>query len=200
MNDRGRSDGLVVAARLSNDTGLPVAEAVGGRGPAEGNAAGKTRAGRSAGHDASGALDRVRRRAIGDKEARFSALLHHVDADRPGAAYRALSPRAATGTDGVTWETYRRDLEGNLRDLLGRVHRGGYRARPARRAWIPKSDGRQRPLGIAARRAAGAMAAAGRRWLRGEVRRRCGHGVPRHVATNINCGIEEGHGVPRRRA
>ena len=85
-----------------------------------------------------------------DKEARFTALLHHVDADRLGAAYRALNPRAATGIDGVTWETYGRDLERNLQDLLGRVHRGGYRAKPTRRAWIPKSDGRQRPLGIAA--------------------------------------------------
>jgi group II intron reverse transcriptase/maturase len=85
-----------------------------------------------------------------DEEARFSALLHHVDADRLEAAYRALNPRAATGTDGVTWEAYGQDLEANLRALLARVHRGGYRAKPARRAWIPKPDGRQRPLGIAA--------------------------------------------------
>jgi hypothetical protein len=61
-----------------------------------------------------------------DKEARFTALLHHDDADRLGAAYRALNPRAATGIDGVTWETFGRDLERNLQDLLGRVHRGGY--------------------------------------------------------------------------
>ena len=150
MDDRGKSDGSVVPAKSLNKTGRPVAEAVEGRGPAEGNAASKTRAGHRAGHDASSALDRVRRRAMEDEEARFSALLHHVDADRLGTAYRALNPRAATGTDGVTWEAYGRDLEGNLQDLLGRVHRGGYRAKPARRAWIPKSDGRQRPLGIAA--------------------------------------------------
>jgi RNA-directed DNA polymerase len=149
MHDRGKSDGLVVPAKPPNNT-VVVAEAVEGRGPAEGNAASKTRAGRRAGQDASRALGRVRHRAMKDKEARFTALLHHVDADRLGAAYWALNPRAATGTDGVTWETYGRDLEGNLQDLLGRVHRGGYRARPARRAWIPKADGRQRPLGIAA--------------------------------------------------
>lgn len=150
MDDRGKSDGLVVPAKPPNNAGRLVAEAVEERGPAEGNAASKTRAGRRAGQDASSALDRVRRRAMEDKEARFTALLHHVDADRLAAAYRALNPRAATGTDGVTWGTYGRDLEGNLQDLLGRVRRGGYRAKPARRAWIPKSDGRLRPLGIAA--------------------------------------------------
>ena len=150
MDDRGKSDGLVVPAKPPNNTGLLVAEAVEGRRPAEGNAASKTRPGRRAGQDASSALERVRRRAMKDKEARFSALLHHVDADRLRAAYGALNPRAATGVDGVTWEAYERGLEGNLQDLLARVHRGGYRAKPARRAWIPKSDGRQRPLGIAA--------------------------------------------------
>jgi RNA-directed DNA polymerase len=150
MNDRGKSDGLVVPAKPPNNTGAPGAEAVEGRGSAEGNAASKTRAGRRAGQDASSALDRVRRRALDDKEARFSALLHHVDADRLGAAYRAINPRAATGTDGVTWSAYGQNLEGNLEDLLGRVHRGGYRAKPARRTYIPKPDGRQRPLGIAA--------------------------------------------------
>src|ERR671914_606522 len=150
MHDRGKSDGLVVPAKPPNNAGRLVAEAVEGRGPAEGNAASKTRAGRRAGHDASSALDRVRRRAMEDNEARFTALLHHVDGDRLAAAYRALNPRAASGTGGVRWETYGRDLEANLQDLLGRVHRGGYPAQPARRAWIPKSDGRMRPLGIAA--------------------------------------------------
>jgi RNA-directed DNA polymerase len=150
MHDRGKSDGLVVPAKPPNNTGSPVAEVVEGRGPAEGNAASKTRAGHRAGHDASSALGRVRRRAMEDKEARFTALLHHVDADRLEAAYRALNPRAATGTDGVTWSAYGQNLESNLQDLLGRVHRGGYRAKPARRTYIAKSDGRQRPLGIAA--------------------------------------------------
>ena len=150
MHDRGKSDGLVVPAKLPNNTGVPVAEVVEGRGPAEGNAASKTRTGHRAGVDASSALERVRRRAREDKGARFSALLHHVDAERLGAAYAGLNPRAATGTDGVTWEAYGRDLEVNLQDVLGRVHRGGYRAKPARRAYIPKADGRQRPLGIAA--------------------------------------------------
>jgi group II intron reverse transcriptase/maturase len=94
-------------------------------------------------------LDRVRRVAMKDKEARFTALLHHVSVDRLRAAYSALRPKAAPGVDGVTWEDYGQDLEANLQDLHARVHRGGYRARPSRRAYIPKADGRQRPLGIA---------------------------------------------------
>jgi group II intron reverse transcriptase/maturase len=85
-----------------------------------------------------------------DKEARFTALLHHVDLDRLRAAYRALAPKAAPGVDGVTWMDYGQNLEANLQDLHGRVHRGSYRARPSRRAYIPKADGRLRPLGIAA--------------------------------------------------
>jgi group II intron reverse transcriptase/maturase len=92
----------------------------------------------------------VRRRAATDKEARFTALLHHVSVGRLRVAYWALNPRAATGIDGVTWEAYGRNLETHLQDLHARVHRGGYRPRPSRRAYIPKADGRQRPLGIAA--------------------------------------------------
>ena len=95
------------------------------------------------------ALDRVREVARRDKEARFTALLHHVDFARLWAAYWAIRPQAAPGVDGVTWSTYGQDLEANLRDLHDRVHAGRYRARPSRRVYIPKADGRQRPLGIA---------------------------------------------------
>jgi group II intron reverse transcriptase/maturase len=76
--------------------------------------------------------------------------LHDVTVERLEAAYRAIRPGAAPGVDGVTWQDYGRDLEVNLRDLHARVHRGAYRARPTRRAYIPKADGRRRPLGIAA--------------------------------------------------
>jgi RNA-directed DNA polymerase len=150
MHDHGKSDGLVVPAKPPNKTGRPVAEVVEGRGPAEGNAASKTRSGHGAGSGALSALDRVRRKAQLDKEARFTALLHHVTIDRLRAAYAALNPRAATGVDGVTWQAYGHDLEANLRELHARVHRGSYRARPTRRAYIPKADGRLRALGIAA--------------------------------------------------
>ena len=150
MNDHGKSDRPVVPAKPSNKAAQAAAEMVEGRGLPEGNTASKTRPGHSAGQGASSALDRVRRAAQKDKEARFTALLHHVDLDRLRAAYRALSPRAAAGVDGVTWQSYGQDLEGNLRDLHARLHRGAYRARPSRRAYIPKADGRLRPLGIAA--------------------------------------------------
>ncbi len=150
MHERGKSDSPVVPAKLPNNTGLPVAEVVEERGLAKGNAASKTRPGLRAGMSAPSALDRVRQVAQNDREARFTALLHHVDVDRLRATYGALNPRAATGVDGVTWRAYGQDLEGNLRELHGRVHRGSYRPRPSRRAYIPKADGRLRPLGIAA--------------------------------------------------
>jgi RNA-directed DNA polymerase len=150
MHDREKSDGPVVPEKLSNNALGGAAEAVEERGPAKGNATSETRSGLSAGQGAPSALGRVRRVAAMDKEARFTALLHHVDVDRLRAAYGALKPKAAPGVDGVTWEDYGVDLEENLRDLHARVHRGAYRARPSRRVLIPKPDGRLRPLGVAA--------------------------------------------------
>jgi RNA-directed DNA polymerase len=150
MHDREKSDGPVLPVKLSNNAQGGVAEAVEGSGPAKGNTASETRSGPSAGQSALSGLGRVRRVAATDKEARFTALLHHVDVDRLRAAYWALEPKAAPGVDGVTWEDYGQDLEENLRDLRARVHCGGYRARPSRRVFIPKPDGRQRPLGVAA--------------------------------------------------
>jgi RNA-directed DNA polymerase len=150
MHERGKSDSPVVPAKPPNKAARAAAEAVEERGLAKGNAASKTRPGPRAGQDASNALDRVRRAARKDKGARFTALLHHVDVDRLRAAYRGLNPRAAAGVDEVTWQDYGRDLEANLRDLHQRVHRGSYRAKPTRRTYVPKADGRQRPLGIAA--------------------------------------------------
>jgi RNA-directed DNA polymerase len=150
MHGRGKSDRPVVPTRPSNNAGSPATEVVEGRGLGKGNVASNTRPGHRAGEGAPSALDRVRRVAGQDKEARFTALLHHVDVDRLRAAYGALNPRAATGVDGVTWRDYGQDLEANLRDLHARVHRGGYRARPSRRVYIAKADGRQRPLGVAA--------------------------------------------------
>jgi RNA-directed DNA polymerase len=150
MNGREKSDRPVVPVKPPNKPGVPGAEVVEGRGLREGNAASKTRPGHRAGRGAPSALGGVRRIAEQDKEARFTALLHHVDVDRLRAAYWGVNPRAATGVDGVTWEEYGLDLEANLRDLHARVHGGSYRAKPSRRAYIPKPDGRLRPLGIAA--------------------------------------------------
>ncbi len=150
MHDHGKSDRPIVPASPPNNAGSPVAEAGEGRGLPKGNTASKTRSGHSAGQGASSALGRVRRAARKDKDAQFTALLHHVDVDRLRAAYRALSPRAAAGVDGVTWRSYGQQLEENLHDLHARLHRGAYRARPSRRVFIPKPDGRLRPLGIGA--------------------------------------------------
>jgi group II intron reverse transcriptase/maturase len=95
-------------------------------------------------------LERVRERAKAEKKERFTALLHHVDVDLLRAAFTALKRDAAPGVDGLTWRQYEQNLEPNLVDLHGRVHRGAYRAQPSRRKFIPKADGRERPLGIAA--------------------------------------------------
>jgi RNA-directed DNA polymerase len=149
MHERGKSDGLVVPTKPPNKAVRAVEEAVEGRSPAEGNTASTPRPGLRAGDDVSHALDRVREVARKDKDARFTALLHHVDLDRLRSAYWAIRPQAAPGVDGVTWGAYGQDLEANLQDLHERVHAGRYRARPSRRVYIPKADGRLRPLGIA---------------------------------------------------
>jgi len=95
-------------------------------------------------------LDRVRQVARKDRDVRFTALLHHVTVERLESAYRAIRPGAAPGVDGVTWRDYGRGLEENLQALQARVQRGAYRASPSRRVFIPKPDGRLRPLGVAA--------------------------------------------------
>jgi RNA-directed DNA polymerase len=150
MNDREKSDGLVVPVKLSNNAQGGVAEMVEGSGPAQGNMASETRPGLSAGQDALSDLSRVRQMAATDKEVRFTALLHHVNVDRLRAAHLAVKPKAAPGVDGVTWADYGLELEDHLTDLHARVHGGAYRAQPSRRVSIPKPDGRLRPLGIAA--------------------------------------------------
>src|SRR6202167_3030349 len=149
MHEREKSDRLVVPAKLPNKPGRPGAEVVEGRGLPEGNTASETRPGRSAGQGVSSDLDRVRQVARKDRDVRFTALLHHVTVDRLREAYRAISPNAAPGVDGVTWRDYGETLEENLQDLHARVQRGAYRASPTRRVFIPKADGRPRPLGVA---------------------------------------------------
>jgi RNA-directed DNA polymerase len=150
MDDREKSDGRVVPGKLPNNAQGGAAEVVEGRRSAKGNTAGETRPGHGAGQGVLSELGRVRRVAATDREARFTALLHHVDVDRLRAAYWVLKPKAAPGVDGVTWADYGLELEDNLQDLHARVHRGAYRARPSRRVYIPKPDGRLRPLGVAA--------------------------------------------------
>jgi hypothetical protein len=95
-------------------------------------------------------LERVRKVARQEKRARFTALLHHVTTDLLERSFWALKPEAVPGVDGLTWQQYEVDLEARLVDLDRRVHAGTYRAQPSKRAYIPKPDGRLRPLGIAA--------------------------------------------------
>jgi len=96
------------------------------------------------------ALARVRKAAKQRKKEKFTALFHHLSVDLLREAFLALKRDAAPGMDGLTWQTYAADLERNLTDLHARVHRGAYRASPSRRTYIPKADGRQRPLAVAA--------------------------------------------------
>jgi hypothetical protein len=96
------------------------------------------------------ALERVRQTARQRKKERFTALLHHISIDCLRTAFFALKRDAASGVDGLTWPTYEADLDRNLTDLHERVHRGAYRALPSRRTYIPKADGKQRPLAVAA--------------------------------------------------
>src|SRR5256884_508453 len=105
-----------------------------------------TRSGKSV----SQGLMRVREAAKDNKEMKFTALLHHLTVDLLRDSFYALKRKAAPGVDGVTWQEYETGLEGRLVDLHNRVHRGAYRAKPSRRVFIPKPDGRQRPLGVAA--------------------------------------------------
>ena len=92
----------------------------------------------------------MREAARGDKKQKFTSLLHHVTVNLLRDSYYSLKRRAAPGVDGVTWQHYGEGVEDRLIDLHDRVHGGAYRAQPSRRTYIPKADGRQRPLGIAA--------------------------------------------------
>jgi RNA-directed DNA polymerase len=151
MNGRGKSDSSVVPQKPPNKARATAAEAVEGRGLVKGNSP-ERNAFRTQGRgDAPSALERVREAASKDRQQRFTALLHHIyDVQRLHAAYRAIKREAAPGVDGETWPHYGENLEANLRHLSARLKRGAYRAKPVRRAYIAKADGRQRPLGVPA--------------------------------------------------
>lgn len=149
MHGAGKSDRPIVATKPPNNAGqLPAAEAVERRGLTKGNMDEQNAPRTQSRTSAPSALGRVREAAARNKAMRFTALLHHVDVDRLRTAFHALKKDAAPGVDGVTWEQYAEALEANLADLHRQLHQGAYRARPSRRVYIPKADGRQRPLGI----------------------------------------------------
>jgi group II intron reverse transcriptase/maturase len=130
--------------------GQPPAEFVEKRPPAKGNLVQTTVTGTQGPEAASSGLDRVREAAKRDKELRFTNLLHHISVEQLHVAYRSLNRKAAVGVDAVSWAEYGEGLEERLVELHDQIHGGRYRARPSKRTWIPKSDGQQRPIGIAA--------------------------------------------------
>jgi RNA-directed DNA polymerase len=150
VHGRGKSDPAIVAVKPTNKAGQPDAEPAEPRAGTEENVD-RRRTPRAQNRErVTQALDRVRQAARQRKEERFTALLHHVNPDSLRAAFFSLRRDAAAGVDGMTWGEYEAELEPRLADLHGRVHRGAYQPQPSRRTYIPKADGRQRPLAIAA--------------------------------------------------
>jgi len=150
MHDQEKSDSGIVAAKPTNKTGRPAAELVEPRPGTKGNADQQNTHRTQGRARVTQALDRVRQAARLRKKEQFTTLLHHINVDTLRTAFYALKRKAAAGVDGVTWQDYEVELEPRLEDLHARVHRGAYRPQPSRRTYIPKADGKQRPLAIAA--------------------------------------------------
>ena len=151
MNEHGKSDRPIVPGKSPNQAGGAAAEVTEGRGLAEGNLSQQNAFRTPNRADAPSALERVRQTAKGKKDEKFTALMHHVyQIEALRTAYLELKRQAAAGVDGETWRHYGEALEENLQELSHRLKRGAYRAKPVRRVYIPKADGRQRPLGVTA--------------------------------------------------
>ena len=151
MNADGNSHELIVPSTQANNTDTESgAESVEERNSAERN---------TDQHDLLRTPSRNKRRSLGlagvreaarnNRELKFTALLHHINEDLLHTAFFDLKKNASAGIDEVTWHDYELDLEDRITDLHGRIHRGAYRAKPSKRIYIPKPDGRQRPIGIA---------------------------------------------------
>jgi len=150
-NDRGKSDREVVPEKLPNEADNHAEEAMEGSNRAKGNSAKRDKPWTLSQTGLPSALERVGQAARQDRRIRFTALMHHIyDVGRLREAYKAVAHDAAAGIDGETWQHYGEKLEENLQDLSGRLARGAYRARPVRRVYIEKADGRKRPLGVPA--------------------------------------------------
>ena len=145
------SDELVVLTKRPNKGEQSLAEGVEGSSSTKGNT-GESHTQRTQGRErVSQGLEGVREAARRDKKQKFTALLHHVTIGLLRDSYYSLKRDAAPGVDGVTWQQYGGEgVEERLADLHDRIHKGSYRAQPSRRTYIPKADGKQRPLGIAA--------------------------------------------------
>ena len=150
MHGRGKSDSAVVAAKPTNNAERSAAEPVEPRAEAEGNADQQSTSQTQGWASVSQALERIRQIAKEREAEQFTALFHHISVDLLGEMFFELKENAAPGVDGLTWREYEADLERKLEDLHARLHRGAYRALPSRRVYIPKPDGGQRPLAVAA--------------------------------------------------
>ena len=150
MHGRGKSDPVVVALKPANEVAPTAAELMEQRTGAKGNACQQSTCRAQDRKSVVQALERIRNAARRKKKEKFTSLAHHISIAMLKEAFYALKRDAAPGVDGLTWDAYEADLDRNLTDLFSRVHRGAYRALPSRRHYIPKADGRQRPIAIAA--------------------------------------------------
>src|SRR6476660_954887 len=148
MYGRGKSDSAVVAEKLVNKVGRPAAEPVEQRAEAKGNADQQTMCRAQNRESVSRALGRIRQAARQRKKERFTSLFHHISNDLLRLAFFELKRNATPGVDGLTWQVYEADLDCRIVDLHARVQRGAYRALPSQRRYMPKQDGRQRPLAV----------------------------------------------------
>src|ERR1700723_876236 len=150
MHGREKSDSAIVAVKPTNKAVPTAAEPVEPRAGAKGSARQQSTHRTQGRERVAQALERVRQAARQRKKERFTALLHHISIDLLDEAFFELRKDAAPGVDGLILTDYEQNLERNLEDLHARIHRGAYRALPSRRTYIPKPDGRQRPLAISA--------------------------------------------------
>ncbi|MBV8799157.1 MAG: group II intron reverse transcriptase/maturase [Alphaproteobacteria bacterium] len=150
MHERGKSDSAIGAVKPANKAARSAAELVEQRAGTKGNADQQSTRRVQDRESVSQALGRIRQAAKQRKKEVFTSLLHHISIDLLRLSFFAIKKDAASGVDGLTWQDYGADLERKLGDLHDRVHRGAYRALPSRRQYIPKPDGRQRPIAIAA--------------------------------------------------
>jgi RNA-directed DNA polymerase len=150
MNGGGKSDSAIVAEKSTNKAGQPAAEPAEQRAEAEGNARQQSTCRAQNRESVSQALERIRQAARQRKKERFTSLFNHLSIELLRQSFFALKREAAPGVDGLSWQDYEADLDRQIEDLHSRVHRGAYRALPSRRRYIPKPDGQQRPLAVAA--------------------------------------------------
>jgi RNA-directed DNA polymerase len=150
MHDPEKSGSAIVAEKSTNKAGQPAAEPMEPRAEAKGNADQQRTRRAQDRESVSQALDRIRQVAKTRKKEKFTTLFHHLNVPMLRTAFLALRREAAPGVDGLTWQDYEADLDRRIEALHARVQRGAYRALPSRRRYIPKPDGRQRPLAVAA--------------------------------------------------